>query len=188
MRTAHAAVSLMTVLSCVSFTGDVGLAQSPNAASQRASSQRAITHLNVTVRDVVNIESFCLDPDNSLENKFYFDRNESAPFSIPERSSFVVTDIIVFPDCVGEVAPDPNFVTLALVEGPSVVRTFQALFFGKETKHYSLTGGLAFPAGSVPRPRNTTFSSGLVQIQVLGYFVRGAALEPGEGVESDLSQ
>ena len=91
----------------------------------------------------------------------------------------MVTDIIVFPGCDLTAHPDPNFITLALVEDPMVIRKFTASFFGLETKHYSLTGGLAYPSGVVPRPRNTTFSGGRTQIQLLGYSVPGAALTPG---------
>jgi hypothetical protein len=35
-------------------------------------------------------------------------------------------------------------------------------------------------SGVVPRPRNTTFSGGRTQIQLLGYFVPGTALTPGQ--------
>src|SRR5262245_10307448 len=59
------------------------------------------THLNVPVKDIVNLESFCIANDNSLTNQFYYDRQLNAPFSIPHGFSFVVTDITVFPNCDG---------------------------------------------------------------------------------------
>lgn len=145
--------------------------------------QDDVTHLNVPVNKLVSVESFCILNDNSLTQRFYFDRQLSAPLSIPKGYSFVVTDIIVDPDCAGSVVANPAAPTLAIVEGPLAVRHFGAKFFGKDIKHYALTGGIAYSSTNVPRPRNTTFSETRVEIQLLGYFVRGAAPEPGEPVK-----
>jgi hypothetical protein len=41
------------------------------------------------------------------------------------------------------------------------------------------TAGLAFPSGSVPRPRNAG-SSGRVELQIQGYFIEDVALQPGK--------
>lgn len=142
-------------------------------------SRRSITHLNVNVREIVSLESFCISPDNGINNKFYYDRQHSRPFAIPEGYSFVVTDIIAHPACyIGQ--GNSNDFYLALVEGPAAVRSFTIKLRGDAVKHYALNGGITYTSGNEPRPRNTSFSANRMEIQVLGYFVIGNALDPGE--------
>ena len=135
------------------------------------------THVGAKVEDMVSLESFCIAPDNSLSNTFFYDRDSGSPFVIPPGTTFVVTDIVVDPfSCPGSLGPSTQ--VLALVEGGN--RRFTIHFRGDEIEHYALTGGLAFPAGAELRPRNTTTSTGSIEIQLLGYFVKGNAPDPGE--------
>ena len=183
MKAVYAITSLMIIVLFLSFVPNVALSEDVDTSSidrEGEITQGRITHLNVRVGDIVNLESFCIPNDNSLDNQFYYDRQINAPFSIPEGFSFVVTDIIVYPDCRRGFPPDPSYFTLALVEEPIVDRKFTAQFSGKDVRNFSFTGGFAYPAGSVPRPRNTTFSGDSTQIQLLGYFIRGTALAPGK--------
>ena len=165
MKAAHATISLLMAVVFLTIVPNMGLSQ---------------THLNVRVRDLVNLVSFCISNDNRFDNQFYYDRQFQAPFSIPEGFSFVVTDIIVTPNCAGGVPFEESFFTFALVEGPHANRFFRAKFFGQDVRHFTFTGGIAYPAGAIPRPRNTDLSSGSVELQLLGYFISGTALTPGE--------
>ena len=56
---------------------------------------RSITHLNVGVRELVNLVSSCVSEPNTGTDRFLYDRN--LPFAIPEGYSLVVTDIIAQP-------------------------------------------------------------------------------------------
>ncbi len=141
-------------------------------------SSGSITHLNVRVGELVSLESFCILNDNSSDNEFYYDRNGSSPFVIPAGYSFVVTDIIAKPACA-IVAGDPDDFYLALVEGPQSARSYTIRLRGDEVVQYTLNGGIAYPSGNEPRPRNTAFSAERIEIQLLGYFVEGDALAPG---------
>lgn len=177
MKAMDALISLLAFVALLTFVPKTALSQNMEGTSQRDKEQ-AITHLNVKVKNLVSLESFCIINDNNPQ-EFFYDREGNAPFSIPNGFSFVVTDIIVKPDC-DRLRLDPDFPTLVVVESPQSVRSFGAQFFGTETKHYALTGGIAYPAGSTPQLRNTTFSGGLVGVQLLGYFIEGTALSPGQ--------
>jgi hypothetical protein len=135
------------------------------------------THLNVKVNELVSLETFVVPNDNSGDSLFYYDRQSSSPFTIPTGYSFVVTDIIMDPETVGV---DDNKFYLVLVETDITVRKFTARFKGTDTRHYTLTGGLVFPEEYEPTARNTTFSSTGINVQILGYFVKGKGLNPGQ--------
>jgi len=139
-----------------------------------------MTHLNVPVKNMVNLVTMQLPKDNS-SNPFYYDRQGTAPFSIPKRCAFVITDVFVNPE-VTSFAAGQFYLVLVTVDGG---RTIAVRSDGR-TAHLPLTGGLVVPAPSVPAPgtkgvvaRNTTFSSGPVEMQLLGYFVKN---ETGLGV------
>ena len=51
-----------------------------------------MTHLNVPVKHLVNLVTMQLPKDNS-SNPFYYDRQATAPFSVPKRCAFVITDV-----------------------------------------------------------------------------------------------
>jgi hypothetical protein len=178
MKAVYAITSVLMVVAFLTIVPNVGLSDS----TEEETSHEGVTHLNVRVGNLVHLMSLCMPNDNSLNNQFFYDRVESAPFSIPEGFSFVVTDVIVVPNCGGEVPVGQNFFTIAVVEGPlgREFRLFLARFSGQDGRHFPFTGGIAYPAGVVPRPRNTPSSSGNVEIQLLGYFIRGTALAPGE--------
>jgi hypothetical protein len=135
-----------------------------------------LTHLNGTSRQIVQLSTLCLQNDN-FPKSFLYDRQVPAPFTVPMGSSFVITDINIVPFC--QVLPNPNdrFLVVVTIGG---ARTFTAGFIGAVTQHYSLTGGLVIPEGASLDARNTTFSSTETDVELLGYFVRGAGLNVGE--------
>lgn len=135
-----------------------------------------MTHLGVSVDRLVNLVTFQLKNDNSSQ-PFYYDRQQAAPFDkIPKGFSFVITDIIVNPECTGFDA-NQFFLVVVTIDGG---RSFEIRCDG-HTAHYSLTAGLVIPekvsVNGAKRldARNTTFSKGPVQVQVLGYFVEVAS-------------
>ena len=141
--------------------------------------RESVTHLNVPVGEIVNLESNCIPADNSLEHKFWYDGPRPAPsFAIPEGYSFVVTDIIGHPSCGRSGTPTDLY--LALVEDQHADRSYTIRFRGDGGQHYAFTGGLVFTAGNEPRPRNTAFSASNIVIQVVGYFVKGDGLGTGQ--------
>ncbi|HNX67405.1 MAG TPA: hypothetical protein PKH02_11020 [Bacteroidales bacterium] len=133
-----------------------------------------MTHLGVSVNRIVNLVTMQLKNDNRPQ-VFCFDRNENAPFVIPEGYSFVVTDIIVNPE-VTTFSANQFFLVVITIDGG---RSFTIRCDG-HTAHYSLTAGLVIPekcTSGAPRllARNTTFSTGPVEAQILGYFVEVAS-------------
>jgi hypothetical protein len=141
------------------------------------------THLNVLPNKIVNLQSFTIAPDNSLGNKFFYDRQADAPFVVPKGWSFIVTDIIVFASPLSGPIPDPNrfvFAVVSFTNGSE--RNFQASVFGDESKHFGLTSAIVIPPGHEPQFRNTTFSNSYAEAQLLGYFAEGSGLGPGEQV------
>jgi hypothetical protein len=138
---------------------------------------RDITHLNVRVGEIVNLESNCLPPDNSLTHRFFYDGPGTHPFVIPEGHSFVVTDIIAHSCTISGGATD---LYLALVEDPQAVRSYTMRFRGDAGQHYAFSGGLVYTFEREPRPRNTTFSASSIRVQVVGYFVKGEGIAPNQ--------
>ena len=134
-----------------------------------------ITHLNIRVREMVTLDTFCIAQDGRT-HRLFIDRS-SKPLEIPVGYSFVVTDINVYPAfCSG--SADPTTPWFFMLEGPSG-RYFQVVFRGDTTMHYGLTGGLAYASDNVPAVRmnqGSEFNTGLLDVQVLGYFVKGNAM------------
>lgn len=135
-----------------------------------------MTHLGVSIDKLVNIFTMQLPKDNK-PNPFYYDRQASAPFSIPDGFSFVITDVIVNPD-ITSFSTAQFFMVVITIDGG---RTITVRCDG-HTAHYPLTGGLVVPGPNVPGigskgvdARNTTFSTGPVEVQLLGYFVKVAS-------------
>src|SRR4030095_13705752 len=87
---------------------------------------RDITHLNVRVGEIVNLESNCIPADNSLSHRFFYDGPGLNQFVIPQGYSFVVTDIIAHPSCA--ISGNPTDLYLALVEDPQAVRSYTIRF------------------------------------------------------------
>jgi hypothetical protein len=165
--------------------GVASLAVTPNAVGADTGStptttkivhDRRVTHLNVLVGEIVNLESFCVAQDGGTSPLIY-DRS-SKPLVIPSGYSFVVTDIIAYPFCTG--SPDANARWHFILEGPKA-RRFVGQFRGDSTTHYALSGGLAYTSDNVPAirmVRDPVLSLGSIDMQVLGYFVRGNAIAP----------
>lgn len=88
----------------------------------------------------------------------------------------MITDVIINPQ-VTSFAASQFFLVVITADGG---RSMTVQSDGHMT-HLALAGGLVVPAPSTPSPgakgldaRNTTFSTGPVEVQVLGYFVRVA--------------
>ncbi len=134
-----------------------------------------LTHLNVTSRRIVNVSTYCLPNDNSGDHPFYYDRQKQQFDPVPRGWSFVITDIIITM-CHAEPNQTDRFgVVVEVLDG----RAFTAGFVGALTQHYHLTGGLVVPEEKWIVGRNTTSSSSSVNVQLLGYFVRGPGLGLG---------
>ncbi len=128
-----------------------------------------MTHLGVSIDKLVNIVTMVLKNDNNSQ-PFYYDRQQTAPFKIPENFSFVITDIIVNPE-ITSFSASQFFLAVITIDG---ARSFTIRCDG-HTAHYPLTGGLVMPDPSVMgeiHARNTTYSTGSIEVQLLGYFVK----------------
>jgi hypothetical protein len=135
----------------------------------------SVTHLNVNSGQIVNLSTQCLTNDNTGGHTFTYDR-QSNPFTVPKGFSFIITDIIIMP-CQHLPNETDRFLVVVTIGGG---RLFSAGYLGAITKHYHLTSGLVVPEETSLEGRNTTFSSDLVDVQLLGYFVRGSGLSVGE--------
>jgi hypothetical protein len=104
------------------------------------------------------------------------DRHGTAFFKVPSGYSFVITDVFVNPE-VTSFAPGQFYMVVITADGG---RSITVRSDG-HTAHLALASGLVVPEPSTPSPgskgleaRNTTFSAGPVEVQLLGYFVRVA--------------
>jgi len=135
-----------------------------------------MTHLNVPVGQITNLLTMQLPKDNT-SHPFFYDRQASAPFNTPAGFSFIITDLIVNPE-VTNFAVGQFYLVVITIDG---ARSLTVRCDGRST-HQALSAGLVIPDSSLPAPgakgltaRNTTFSSGPVEVQLLGYFVKVAA-------------
>ena len=134
-----------------------------------------MTHLGVPVDHIANLVTMQLPKDNTAY-PFYFDRQPTALFTIPPGFSFVVTDILVDAE-VTSFSATQFFLVVVTVDGG---RSIEIRCNGHGA-HLRLAGGLVIPDPGTPSPgnkgltaRNTTFSTGPAQAQVLGYFVKAS--------------
>jgi len=134
------------------------------------------THLGVPPSQIVNLHTQTLLNDNSGGNTFFYDRMGSSEFIVPPKYSFVVTDVILAPNDLSET--DDYLVVVNI--GPNGSRTFAVRSVNQRELHFAFTGGMVMPSGHTPTARNTTFSTNSCEIQLLGYFVKGKALDEGE--------
>ena len=141
-----------------------------------------MTHLNVPVGNIVNLVTMQLNNNNTAA-LFYYDRQPGSEFNVPQGYSFVVTDIIVNPENSKPILPDQYYLVVVTIDGG---RSFTVRCNGY-TAHYPLSGGLTIPPSKGHcdpiiklNARNTTFSTGPVEVQLLGYFIKGVALERGK--------
>ena len=124
----------------------------------------------VAVDRIVNLVTMQLPNDNSSQ-PFYYDRQQPA-FTMPAGYSLVITDVIINPQ-VTSFAPNQFFLVVITIDGG---RSIEVRCDGR-TRHMPLTTGLVVPSPSTPSPgakglvaRNTTFSVGPAEVQVLAYF------------------
>lgn len=124
--------------------------------------------------------------NNNRAKPFYFDRQPNSPFKIPDGFSFLITDLIIHPE-ITSFSDNQFFLVVVTIDGG---RSITVRCDGR-TAHYPLTGGLVAPGPEVPSPgskgisaRNTTFSTGPVEVQLIGYFVKAAS---GIGVGKEFS-
>jgi len=130
-------------------------------------------NIGPSIESIVNLVTMQVPKDNS-EQLFYFDR--MAPFNVPSGYSFVITDVFVNPE-ITAFAPNQFYLVVITADGG---RSITVRSDG-QTRHLALATGLVVPAPETPSPgskglsvRNTTFSAGPVEVQLLGYFVRVA--------------
>ena len=135
-----------------------------------------MTHLDVRIDEIVNIVTMQLARDNTAR-PFYFDRDGNAPFKVPDNYSFLITDVIVNPEVSNFQAGQFFLVVITIDGGRSVTVRSEG-----RTTHLPLQSGLVVPGPKVPSPgskgidaRNTTFSTGPAEVQLLGYFVKVAS-------------
>ena len=148
------------------------------SASAAMGQDQSETHLGIRSRNIVHlVTTNCVHNDNTSAT-YSYDRDPRAPFAaVPKGFSFVITDIIIDPFCLTEPNDtDRFFVVVTVGQG----RTFTAGFVGAETKHYALAGGLVIPEGENVDARNLPSSSNLVDVELIGYFVRGRGLGVGQ--------
>jgi hypothetical protein len=134
-----------------------------------------MTQSGPSVETIVNLVTMQL-PNNNAAQPFYFDRQATAPFKVPAHYSFVITDVFVNPE-VTNFAPNQFYLVVITADGGRSV----TIRSDGRTRHVALASGLVVPEPSTPSPgskgldvRNTTFSTGPVEVQLLGYFVRVA--------------
>ena len=132
-----------------------------------------MTHLSVPVDCLANLVTMQL-PNNNKAQPFYFDRSPTLPFVVPPAYSFVITDIFVEAETTSYSTAQFLLVVVTIDGGRSIeVRC------GGYGAHVALSGGLVVPAQGIPgadrlNARNTTFSNGPAQVQVLGYYVKAS--------------
>lgn len=134
-----------------------------------------MSQIAISVETIANLVTMQLANSNTSQ-PFYFDRQPGAPFKVPAGYSFVITDVIVNPQVTSFAAGQFFLVVLTVDGGRSI--TVQS---DGHMTHLALASGLVVPAPSTHSPgskgleaRNTTFSTGPVEVQALGYFVRVA--------------
>jgi hypothetical protein len=133
-----------------------------------------MTHLGESVDRIVNLVTSQLKNDNQSQ-PFYYDGDVRAPFDVPKGFSFVITDLIVNPATIS-FSSNQFFLVVITIDG---VRYFEIRTDG-HTAHYPLSGALIIPEKNTTSAkrlevRNTTFSTGPVEAQILGYFVEVAS-------------
>lgn len=139
-----------------------------------------MTQVDIPVEAISNLVTMQL-PNNNAAQPLYFDRQATAPFKVPAGYSFVITDVFVNPEITSFAAGQFYLVVITADGGRSITVRSDG-----RTVHLALASGLVVPEPSTPSPgskgleaRNTTFSAGPVEVQLLGYFVR---VETGLGV------
>ncbi len=144
-----------------------------------------MTHLHVPVDHLVNLVTMQVPKDNTAQ-VFYYDRQPAAQFSVPAGYSLVITDVIVNPQVTSFTAGQFFLVVITADGGRSLTVRSDG-----HTRHIALTAGLVVPDPNTPSPgskgldvRNTTFSSGPVEVQLLGYLIKQAT---GLGVGNPFS-
>ncbi len=166
--------TLFSTLARTTF-GIIGAVLLVTAAS---AAKQEDTHLGVQLGRVAALHTFNIPNDNSGGHLFYYDRQVAAPFAaVPDGYAFVVTDIIIelqtFGTLSGEYLVIVNFDDIGR-------RIFAARFLGESgSQHYALSGGFVIEAGHQPTARNTAFSTDDVEVQLLGYFVKGDGMGVG---------
>jgi hypothetical protein len=139
------------------------------------------THLRVHQKAIACAASMAIAPDNTSGHRFYYDRQASTVFAVPQGWSFIVTDITVSASPLQPPMPDPNRYILATVHFTNGgERSFNVAVLSDATAHYQLGGAYVIPGGHTPEFRNTMFSTSHAEARLLGYFIKGEALQPGE--------
>ncbi|SRR6266481_418334 len=137
-----------------------------------------MTHIGVAVDRLTNLVTMQLKNDNSSQS-FYFDRNPTAPFTIPAGFCFIITDVFVNPEITSYSGNQFFFVVITA----SGARSISVRCDGR-TAHIPMVAGVVVPrtplagGAKVLDVRNTTFSAGPVEVQLLGYFEKESSAPP----------
>lgn len=138
------------------------------------------THLAVPSNQLVHLVIASIPNDNSSGHFFRFDYSGPAFRAVPRGMSFVVTDVFVTPQPQSleellELDATDRY-TVVINIGSLGSRFIVANFVGASQVHLRLGGGIVAPAGATVSARNTTSSKHAVQVQLLGYLIKGAGL------------
>jgi hypothetical protein len=152
---------------CLAFAVLLGVVVVLAATSASAGGKK--THVGGNSSQILNLVTSVVPNDNSGGHTFQSDYS-GPTFSVPEKYSFVVTDISVLPQ--GSFAPTENYLVVINIDNGGS-RLFIAQFTGGGGFYQSLTTGLVMPAGTTPTARNTISSSNSVSVQLRGYYVKG---------------
>jgi hypothetical protein len=145
-----------------------------------ATSKCDCTHLNVHQRKIVHLATHTIQNNNIGAHPFYYDSSATV-FSVPKGWSFLVTDIFLFSSPVQGPIPDPDRFILGVINFSNFGdRIFEGAVLTDATGHFPLSGAYVIPAGHAPTFRNTSFSTSYAKARLLGYFVAGNGLQPGE--------
>lgn len=138
------------------------------------------THLNVHQRKIVQLATHTIENNNIGAHPFYYD-NSATVFSVPKGWSFLVTDIFIFSSPLQGPIPDPGRFIFGVINFSNFGdRIFEGAVLTDATGHFPLSGAYVIAAGHAPTFRNTSFSTSHAKARLLGYFVEGNGLQPGE--------
>ena len=167
MRTPFLALAITGFL-----TGGVASTIRTNASAMNL--RTAGTHLGIPLEHYGNFESSWVSPGD--DRPFHYDWFSDTTVSTPADWSFVVTDIMVTP-----VNPPSTqtYVRAVIMLSSDSLRQFEAIFRDNSMQRYHLTGGMVIQPNTIPKVYNDQNSDVQVQVQLLGYYVKGTPQAAG---------
>jgi hypothetical protein len=132
------------------------------------------THLGVPLEHFGNFESSWVNPGADV--RFHYDWYSSTTVTTPADWSFVVTDIMVTP--IHPTSTD-TYVRAVVMLSSDNLRQFEAIFRDDSVQSYHLTSGMVIPPNTQPKVYNDQNSEVQVQVQLLGYYIKGTPQDAG---------